>query len=138
MAQSPQEVAKRWSTNLAGASDKISAGVRAVATSPTARAAQQKAKYVAGVQAKADKWAARLNAVSLADWQNSMIQRGIPRIASGAAASEGKMASFLSQLLPYVEANVGAIRAMPSLTLEDSVNRAAAWIRTMSKFSYRK
>jgi len=138
MAESPNDIAARWANRLSGAGDKIRAGVQGVTQAPGARAAAQKARYVAGVQAKADKWAAKVGSVSLSDWQTAMTEKGIPSIAQGATAAQGKMTSFFTQLIPYINANVGAIRSMPSLTIEDSVNRAAAWIRTMSKFSYKK
>lgn len=77
----PQAAAAKWAQALAGASDRIQAGVQSVTTSPGAAAARQKAVYVAQVQAKADKWAANVGKVSTADWQQAVIQKGIPRIA---------------------------------------------------------
>ena len=138
MARDASTIAKRWSQNLGASGEKIREGVQGVTTAPTAAAAAADAKYIAGVQRNVAKWKANLSRVSLADWQTAMIEKGLPRIATGASVAEPKVAAFMTQLLPYIESNVKTVNAMPSLTLEDSVNKAAAWIRTMSKFQYRK
>jgi hypothetical protein len=138
MPKNPNEVASRWARNLAGSTDKIKSGVQSVTQSPGAKAAQNKAKYLAGIQQNADKWARNVGSVSLADWQTAMNEKAISRIPQGAQAAENKMGAFFNQLLPYIDANVNTVRSMPNLTLEDSVNRAAAWIRAMSKFTYKK
>lgn len=138
MAKDPATISARWAQNLGGATQKIQDGVNAVTTAPGAKAAAAQAKYLAGVQAKADKWKTRVGAVSLAEWQAAMTQKGLPRIAQGAQASQGKFQNFMAQFLPYVESQAATVRQMPNLTLEDSVNRAAAMIRANAKFSYKK
>ena len=138
MAKNPSDVASRWSRGLAGSTDKIKSGVQAVSQAPGAKAAASKAKYLAGIQQNADKWARNVGSVSLGEWQSAMVDKAIARIPQGAQAAESKMTNFFNQLLPYIDSNVNTVRLMPNLTLEDSVNRAAAWIRTMSKFSYKK
>lgn len=134
----PTDVASRWAQNLGNATTKIQSGVQSVQQAPGARAAQQKGKYVAGVTASADKWAQRVGAVGLADWQSAMINKGLPRIASGAQAAKPKVEQFMGQLLSYEQSQLSAINAMPSMTLQDNLNRAVAWIQSMAKFSYKK
>lgn len=138
MPKDPSTIADRWAQNLGASTQKISDGVNAVTQAPTQKAAAADAKYLAGVQAGIPKWKSRLQAVSLGDWQTAMLQKGLPRIATGAQASKGKMQNFMVQFLPYVENAAQQVRAMPNLTLEDSVNRAAAMIRAAAKFSYKK
>ena len=48
----------------------------------------------------------QLRKVSLESWKQSFIQKGIPRIAGGARASQGKFENFLRGFLPFVEAAV--------------------------------
>jgi len=138
MARDPSTIAKRWSQNLGASQEKIREGVQAVTQSPTARAAAADVKYLAGVQRGVSKWKSRLNAVTLSEWQTAMVEKGLPRVAQGAMAAEGKVSNFMTQFLPYVDTAAATVRAMPNLTLEDAVNRAAAMIRANAKFQYRK
>jgi len=132
----PRTVADRWVSQLSGAVAKIREGVQAVTTSPTAQAA-----------AAADKWQARLaqpdvkakfqrnlQRVSLTEWQNDMINKGLPRIPQGAQAAHDKFQAFLTQFLPYVNQVAQTVRQMPHLTLEDGIARAAAQIRGNAAF----
>lgn len=138
MAKDPTAVAQRWAQQLGASTQKIQDGVQGVTVAPGQKAAQAQGKYLAAVQANAEKWKNRVGAVSLSDWQSAMIAKGLPRIASGAQQGQGKMQVFMTQFLPYVETAAQQVRSMPNLTLEDSVNRAAAMIRANAKFSYKK
>lgn len=134
----PSDAATRWANNLGAATPKIQSGVQAVTQAPGTKAAAQQAKYVANVTARASKWASRVGAVSLSDWQQATITKGIPRISQGAANAKPKMEAFMGSLLPYQQGLLGSIKTMPSMTLADNVNRAVAWINGMSKFTYKK
>lgn len=132
MAKNPQQVAQQWSQRLAASGDKITAGVQATNVAPGAAAARQKSAYVAGVQAKADKWASNTAAVTLQEWQQAVISKGVPRIAGGAQAAEGKMATFFTQLLPYID---NAKSTLPARgTLDQNIARMDAFARKMSQF----
>ncbi|MDD5540400.1 MAG: hypothetical protein PHG61_06900 [Candidatus Marinimicrobia bacterium] len=80
------------------------------------------------------KWAARLRSVSLEDWKSRTINKGIGRIAAGIDEAYGKQVAFANELLPFQENLANKVAAMPDLTLEDSINRATAWIRGMATF----
>lgn len=131
-----QELADRWTAGLSGATQQISDGIDRVTVSPTSQAAKAKTKMLQNLTAAVNsgKWEAGLNRVSLADWQTAMKEKGVPRIAQGAAAANGKMAQFAAQLIPYENQLQATINNMPSLTLQDSIARASAWITGMSKF----
>lgn len=134
MAQDPTTVANRWATRLSGATQEITAGVNGVAQAPGQRAAAQKDVWVQNVAASRDKWATRVAAVSKEQWQAAMINKGIPRIATGAQAAVPKMTDFLGQFLPYVERGAAQVAQMPKGTLEQGINRAVAMIRHNSQF----
>lgn len=135
MARSADEVAQAWVDGLSGAGSKIAAGVDSVTTSPGQAAARQKAVWLQQVQASQDKWASAVSKVTTADWQASMKDKGIPRMASGAAASRAKMASFLGRLLPYVASGRSNLPARG--TFEQNKQRASAWMDYMHRFSNR-
>jgi len=129
---SPDQVAAQWAQRLAGSGDKIRAGVSAVTVAPGQLAARNKAAYVAGVNQSQDKWASRTASVPLSTWQADMINKGLPRIASGATAAEPKMAAFMGQLLPFIDRGRGNLPQRGGL--DANIARSAAWIRYMAGF----
>src|SRR5262249_32155863 len=134
--QDPRTVADRWVSRLSGSVDKIRQGVQAVTTSPTSQAAaavnlwQQRL----ALPETAQKFQRSLQAVSLTDWQTDMIQKGLPRIPTGAAAARDKFMGFLQQFLPFVSQVATTVHQMPKTTLEDRINRAVAQIRGTAQF----
>lgn len=135
MAQlSPDIVAQKWASRLGGAVDDIQRGVQAVTEAPGAAAARQKTLWLQRITASADKWARRVSAVSLADWQAAMIAKGLPRISGGAQAAIPKMTAFMADFLPYVEQGAATVRAMPKGDVEAGISRAAAMIRHNAKY----
>ncbi len=132
---SPEEAAAAWASRLAGSTDRITRGVQSVTTAPGQAAARQKAAYTQGVAASVDKWAARVASVPLGEWQASMIEKGAPRIASGAAAAQPKMAAFMAQLLPHIATQVAALPARGGL--DQNINRMGQFVRGMAKFQRR-
>lgn len=134
MAKDAASAAKKWSQNLASATQAITDGVNAVQQSPTAAAAAQQNVMLNNLQqaVNSGKWAAGLNRVSTQDWKNSMVQKGIPRIASGAQAAQPKMQQFLGQLIPHV---AGVVASLPPRgTPEQNEQRALAMMRGMRQF----
>ena len=101
-ALSAQQIATNWANNLGAATAKITAGVNAVTVAPGQAAAAQKAAYIANTTAKAGVWATNTAAVSLTSWQQDTINKGIPRVATGAQAATSKMASVMTSLLPAI------------------------------------
>lgn len=129
-----QQATQKWVTNIGQATERITSGVQAVTTAPGQAAAAAHQKWLTRVQESADKWRQRVGSVSLQDWQQSMISVGIPRIAQGAQAKQGKMEAFMNDFLPYLSQGVSRIESMPSVTLEDNINRAVAMIRHNAQF----
>lgn len=137
--QSPQQAAEKWSRNLGASTQTITEGVQAVTVSPTQRAAERVDAYVSGVQrAVADgKYAAGLRRVSLEQWRQSMVQKGVPRIASGANQAVSKMSEFLAELFPHIEACQRTLSQMPRGDLQQNIQRMIANVEHMSRFRRR-
>ena len=125
----PEQAANKWRDRLSGAGAEIQAGVMAVTEAPGAAAARQKGLWLQKITASADKWARRVSSVSLQDWQQAMIQKGLGRISSGAQAAQPKVQSFMADFLPYVDQGVNKVKAMPKGTVEQGIARAAEMIR---------
>jgi hypothetical protein len=130
------EFAEKHARRLKAAIPDIQAGIAKVTESPTAKAAAKQEKMQARLNEaiQSGKWAAGLRRVSVEDWKKAITEKGLQRIASGIDGARPKVEAFASQLLAH-EANLqNAINSMPDMTLEDSIARAQAWIRGMSKF----
>jgi hypothetical protein len=130
----PEQATAKWVQNIGQATERITSGVQAVQTAPGQKAAAAHQKWLTRVQESADKWRQRVGSVSLQDWQNAMVNVGIPRIAQGAQAKQGKMQSFMADFLPYLQNGVSKVEQMPSVSLEDNINRAVAMIRHNAQF----
>jgi len=131
----PNAIAQAWASRLGQSPQKIIDGVNAVTVAPGQAAARQKAAWQQNTAAAADKWASRTSQVSLSDWQQSMIQKGAPRVAMGATAAVPKMAAFMTQLLPHIDSVKGSLPARGSL--DQNIARMVAFTQGMAKFQRR-
>lgn len=127
---SADQVAAKWSQNLSAAVPAIKAGVQSVTVAPGQAAAAQKAQYLAGVQANVDRWAGNVSRVSLADWQQATITKGVDRVASGAQAAQPKFQQAMQTLLPKIASVVNGLPARGGL--EANIQRSAAFARGMA------
>jgi hypothetical protein len=134
------QAASNWANGMSNSSQKLTAGVQAVTVSPTSLAAGRIDAMVAGIQraATSGKIAAGLNSVSLQDWQQAMLTKGVPRVAAGAQAAKSKVQSFFTQFLPYLQQGVQQLAATPRGDLETNIARAAAMMRHNSQFRYQR
>lgn len=132
----PEEAAEKWARRTQTAVPDYVAGVQRVTESPTAKAAAKKNKMLQKVTEaiQSGKWEQALQRVSLEDWRQATLSKGQQRIAAGVQAAQGKMQEFMADLFSFQERLQAEVHRMPDLTIEDSVNRAVAWIRGMTKF----
>ena len=132
----PTEFQEKHARRLKAASTDMRLGVERVTESPTAKAAAKVDKMKAHLIAKFDDGtiAARLRKVTLEEWKSKMLTKGVGRVAEGIDAASAKVVDFATQLLPAVDAARAKIKALPDLTLEDSINRMTTYIREMGKF----
>lgn len=138
MAKNPAEVAAKWAANLSQSTPSITAGVNAVQTAPGQLAAAKVTTWIAKLQAAQDKWVRNVSAVSLQSWKDAMLNKGVPRISTGAQAAQPKVQAFMTQFLPFVENVASSVRAMPNATLQDGINRAIAQIQGNAQFKYQR
>lgn len=131
----PQAIAANWASRLGQSSQKIQDGVNAVTVAPGQAAARQKNAWVQNTQSAADKWASRTAAVPLGEWQQAMITKGAPRVGAGATAAVPKFATFMSQLLPHIDAVKGTLPARGGL--DANIQRMVAFTQGMAKFQRR-
>jgi hypothetical protein len=112
----------------------MTAGANRVTQSPGAAAAAAADKWLARVTAAKAKFVARVGAVTVDQWRTAYTTYGIQRVASGAQAKQGKMLSFQTDWLNYLQANMSKIDRMPTVTLQDGINKAVAQIQLNAAF----
>jgi hypothetical protein len=136
--KNPSDVANKWANGLAGAGSSIEKGVRAVTQNPAEKAAQRQDAWLAGVNRAASngKYQRGLRRVTLQAWQDAMIQKGLPRIASGASQAKGKFEQFMSKWLPHQEALKQKLSSMPRGDLQQNIARMVAAVQHNASFEY--
>lgn len=130
----------KHAANLRGATEEIRRGVDAVTTAPGQKAAARKNVWVdrmtsASVQ---ERWAKNVGAVPLESWKADMKEKGVGRISAGLDRSADKIRDFGEKLLSYEKSLKAKYDERRPLTLDESAQKAADWIRDMGKFSYKK
>lgn len=126
----PNTLAQTWAQNLAGATTRIQAGVNAVTTPPGQAAAAQAAVWLANVTAAQNLWAQKVAAVPLQSWKDSMNNKGVPRIATGAQAAQSSFATTLGKIL---QAEKGIVQSLPTRgNLQQNIARATAFMTQMA------
>ncbi len=136
---SPQDAAAKWASNLSNATNAIKLGVQGVTTNPAQKAAAAVDQWAQGVQRAVanGSFVRGLSRVSLQDWQNAMLSKGVPRIATGAVAAKQKMTDFMSQWLPFMEQGKAMLSSMPRGTLDQNIQRAVAIMQHNATFQRR-
>jgi len=131
-----EEFQEKHARRLKASIPDIEKGISRVTVSPTAKAAEKVEKMRANIIKSLDDgtWQRRLRAVTLEEWKEKAITKGVPHIAAGIDAAAEKVKSFASQLLPHIDKCKAEVDKLPDLTLEDSINRMSTFIRGMSKF----
>lgn len=132
----PQEFADKWRRRISAATEDVRRGVERVQTAPGERAAQNAEGMLNGVAeaVQSGRWARRVAGVSLSDWKNATLNKGVGRIATGAQQAEAKMARVAQELLPAVDAAAAEARQIPKRSIDDSVRRAEVFMRRMREF----
>lgn len=136
----PQQAAASWARGMTGAGEKAKAGIMALQVSPTELAAQAVPRMVQGIldAANSGKIANNLRAVSLASWQKSYVEKGLPIMGSRASQAQPKVAAFMAQFLPFLQSNVDQLKSMPRGDLNQNIQRAVFMMEANSKFKYNK
>lgn len=136
----PSEFQAKHAKRLKGSTDEIRAGVNATTEAPSAKAIAKQDKMITNLVASVEDgtWANRLGQHTLSDWKRDMTEKGIARIAKGIDNAAPKVNRFAGWLLPKVYGLSDEIKAMPDMTIDDSVARAERMIRGMSEEKYKK
>lgn len=133
MARDPNQVAADWAQRLAGSTTKMQQGAQSVQTAPGVLAARQANVWAQNTAAAQQKFARNVQAVSLADWQQAYVQKGLPRVAQGAQQAQDKYAASMGRLLPYIDAGVRGLP--PRGNFQQNVQRMVAMATHMANYN---
>ena len=136
----PQQAADKQATRLKQSTQEIANQVMKVTTAPGMQAAKKADKMLTNItnSITSGRWARRVSAVSLSDWQDAMVKKGIPRISQGIDAARPKVEAFFTAFLPHLDKVSAEVSQMPDLTLEDNINRMVHAVRRNSEFKLGK
>lgn len=123
------QAANKWRDRLSASTQQITDGVNGVTEAPGVKAAAAADLWLQRVTASQAKFKANVAKVTLQDWKDKMLSIGVQRVAQGAQANVGKVETFMTSFLPYLDQGVAAVNRMPKGTLQDSINRAIAMIQ---------
>jgi len=82
--------------------------------------------------------AKQLRAVTLTKWKDTTKTKTRARLSGGVEAAMDKRRAFDKWLVDTLNDLLPEIAAMPDLTIDDMIERAAKLIRTMHERKYRK
>lgn len=135
----PSEYADKLVQRASAAADDYRKGIQRVQRPPGEAAAAAQDKMLTNVQqaVSSGRWASRVRAVSLSDWQQRTADVGAQRYSQGIAAARPKIEARAAQLLSAVDAASAKVRSMPSTTKEQRIARSVAFQQAMTKLGPR-
>jgi hypothetical protein len=126
----PTTAAQNWANKLGAATQAYTDGVNATTTAPGQLAAAAGNTWLANTQAALPRFKANSAAVTLPQWQQAAINKGAPRLASGATAAEPKMEAVFAKLFPAIANAVAQLP--PRGSLAQNIARSAAFATKMN------
>lgn len=129
----PQEYVEKHARRLKQSLPDIKTGIERVTIPPGQAAAREEQRMLTNTMEaiQSGKWATRVGAVSLQDWQKATIDKGLSRIPAGVDAAMVKNVPMAERLLTAVDAAAAKAKALPKGTIEDSISRASMFMREM-------
>jgi hypothetical protein len=130
---SPQEASDKWKRNTQAAVPDYKAGVERVTEAPGVKAARSQDLMLANLTAaiQSGRWARNVAAVSLEEWKRLTSEKGGNRLAQGVLEGAAKQEAAMVKIYSSIEATMAEVNRIPRGTIEDNINRAAAFMRGM-------
>ena len=125
---SAQAAAQKWAANYSASGPEITAGVQNPRADPTAAAIANKNGWVQGVNRAATdgSWENGLRKAGQAGWQNGMMQKTIPSLATRAQAGLAHYQAFRNAWNTFLDS------ALPNLPARGTYEQNMARARSMA------
>jgi len=132
----PEQYAEKQARNLKNSLPDIRAGIERVSTAPGVAAAAAQTRMKDNLNRSIDdgRWAAKVRGVTLEEWKNAALNKGVDRIAAGIDQAHDKQVQMAGRLLAAVDSSAAKSNAMPKGTIQDSIARMTAFVEDMHKF----
>lgn len=103
--ESIQQAAQKWANGYAQSGNAIKAGVQNPSRDPTQAAIAAQQTLLANLTAAitSGRWAQGLQQSGLQGWQQGMLNKTIPSLATRAQVGQGHYAAFLQQWIPPLQ-----------------------------------
>lgn len=136
----PSEWAEKQGTRLKAALPEMQAGIERVTEAPGIAAAKAKDKMRQNLLKKLDDgtWEKNVAKVTVSEWKDAIITKGLPRIASGIDGARAKVTKFADQFGKHIDTAAATIDAMPTLNIQQSGAKMMAQMMHNSKFKFNK
>jgi hypothetical protein len=107
MPLTKQQIADKWSSNLAGSSSRYIAGIQNTDVHPGEKAAEAAERMVAELQRQlaSGELQAKMRGYSMETWKQNAVTIGAPRLASGAQKGKPKFERFIGQFMDHLDRN---------------------------------
>ena len=132
----PEQYAEKQARNLKNSLPDIRAGIERVSTAPGVAAAAAQTRMKDNLNRSIDdgRWAAKVRGVTLEEWKNAALNKGVDRIAAGIDQAHDKQVQMAGRLLAAVDSSAAKSNAMPKGTMQDSIARMTTFVEDMHKF----
>lgn len=123
-----QTATDRWVGSAGMAQQRYTEGVQATNVDPTARAVQQQGKLLTNFQQSvtSGRWARALQRVGAAGWKSATVAKA-GNFSTGLQAGRQKYLDAIGPVLQIEAQLQQQIDSMPNTTIQDAINRSAAW-----------
>ncbi len=132
----PEQYAEKQARNLKNSLPDIRMGIERVSTAPGVAAAAAQTRMKDNLNRSIDdgRWAAKVRGVTLEEWKNAALNKGVDRIAAGIDQAHDKQVQMAGRLLAAVDSSAAKANAMPKGTIQDSIARMTTFVEDMHKF----
>jgi len=130
-----EEYAEKQARRLKASTEDIRRGIENVTEAPGKKAAMAQEKMMTNLieSITSGRWAKAVGDVSLEEWKQKILDKGIGRIAAGIDAAQPKQVMMAQKLLAAVDAAQAKVMQMPKNNIDDSINRMTTYAREMHK-----
>lgn len=125
----------KWGTRLNGSGSYMKSGAQAVTVAPGTQAAAAQDRMLSNLTTAVTSgiWAKRVSSVTLQQWQNAYINKGIANVPAGVTQAQATKTQTITNLLTAVDAAAAQAKSLPKGGIAQSIARASAFMTAMNQ-----
>lgn len=139
MAVNTAAILAKWQRNSQAATEDMKRGAQSVTESPTVKAARSVDKMVRNLQdsVQSGRYAAACNKVSVTDWQNAYINKGLRNFTNGVANISPSAQKAMADQQQYADQVKQELASMPTDTEAQADAKMLAAVNKMRAYGKR-